>query len=473
MRLISSTGQISGPYAALSYCWGPNPTFLCLTSLNQTELEGGTSYRDLLVAFQEAIDILRGLSIQYLWIDALCIIQSGPGSMEDWRTKSVKMQDVYSNSIITLSLSRASHSGESCLGECDLACVTKPFTTEMTNLWQSDEPVSSIVIPYDYYERTLYDQPLAHRAWAFQERLLAPCDLSLGLGGLFWDCAQNPNASEYLPYGFRDLAETVEVANEFDLTDKGIPDTLDKKELIAFWCHVLEEYTARELTFPERDRLVTLSAISTRMETALDDVYLAGHFWTTLPASLNWRLNLEGRNTAHKRITPPRKENPDERHNVIPSWRWASIDGGISCSSCKDQSSLADAVSYEMIHGRDVSVLSLTIRAYCAEMQWVGDTPVILGNSKTWNEEKYTLRVRMDDTKDQLDDGTICWMLALDRIDWLKTCMCIVLREVPTKQEKWLCQRIGHFTLSSDVRDSWSEDFAIAFGQEKSIVTLI
>lgn len=82
--VLSQDHESLGPYAALSYCWGPNPSFLHLTADNVHEFRGGVPYSSLPIAFQEAILVIKELGIRYLWIDALCIIQSGPGSSEDW-----------------------------------------------------------------------------------------------------------------------------------------------------------------------------------------------------------------------------------------------------------------------------------------------------------------------------------------------------------------------------------------------------
>lgn len=55
-----------GPYATLSYCWGPNPEFLRLTAGNEGELEAGASISRLPLAFQEALSIIQALSIRYV-----------------------------------------------------------------------------------------------------------------------------------------------------------------------------------------------------------------------------------------------------------------------------------------------------------------------------------------------------------------------------------------------------------------------
>jgi hypothetical protein len=58
-----------------------------------------------------------------------------------------------------------------------------------------------------------------------------------------------------------------------------IPQVSDNRTLQELWYRIVEDYTARQLTYPEVDKLVALSAIASRMGEAMDDVYLTGHFF--------------------------------------------------------------------------------------------------------------------------------------------------------------------------------------------------
>jgi len=82
--LLRERGMPKGPYTALSYCWGPNPTFLKLTAEDLNQMCLRVLLDDLALAFQHAVMITKRLSINYLWIDSLCILQSGEGSSADW-----------------------------------------------------------------------------------------------------------------------------------------------------------------------------------------------------------------------------------------------------------------------------------------------------------------------------------------------------------------------------------------------------
>lgn len=76
LRLILSSDCSERPqYAALSHCWGDHKVL----ELTQTKLDvfmAGLPAEELPTTFKDAIEITRGLGIDYLWIDSLCIIQS-------------------------------------------------------------------------------------------------------------------------------------------------------------------------------------------------------------------------------------------------------------------------------------------------------------------------------------------------------------------------------------------------------------
>jgi hypothetical protein len=188
-----------GPYAALSYCWGPNPSFIRLTADNLQRFRIGLPCTSLPIAFQEAVLILKELGIRYLWIDALCIIQGGPGSSEDWQFESGRMQEVYSNCIVNLSLAQAAHPNQSCLEGYTLGS-TPPFEADIVYGGDdagNNKPQTYTILSQDYFREAIYQQPIGSRAWVMQERLLATRVLSIGHGELFWDCQQVHNANLY------------------------------------------------------------------------------------------------------------------------------------------------------------------------------------------------------------------------------------------------------------------------------------
>ncbi|KAK1517717.1 uncharacterized protein CCOS01_11974 [Colletotrichum costaricense] len=322
LRLIDpETTPISGPYAALSYCWGSNPSFLRLTAWNQNRLRAGIADDELPIAFCEALKAVRCLNILYIWIDSLCIIQSGPGSTEDWAHESSRMADVYSNSILCLALYRAANPHESTF-RGGVPPFMPPIEVDTRCIFDRDESIhhSCVVFSSSYYEDALYRQPLGSRGWALQERLLSPRVLGFGCGELFWSCAECQHACESFPDGLR-LED-----NFFQgLQLTSVPSTIEAKDnwtLTTVWFRVVEEYTNRDLTFPESDKLVALSAVALRLGQAMDDVCIWGHFNKSLIRSLYW-----GRATRRSQVASDGRWTNGVK---FPSWSWASMDGPIS-----------------------------------------------------------------------------------------------------------------------------------------------
>src|ERR1700753_3445839 len=97
VKLVDKQG-ITGPYVALSHCWGKSHR---ITNTTQTVeiLRSGISLSDLPLTFKDAVRITKSLSIRYLWIDSLCIRQYDDF---DWEHEASLMGSVYTNSFLTI-----------------------------------------------------------------------------------------------------------------------------------------------------------------------------------------------------------------------------------------------------------------------------------------------------------------------------------------------------------------------------------
>jgi hypothetical protein len=459
-RLITSREtKLLGPYAALSYCWGPTPNFIRLTAENFQELRLGLPYSSLPIAFQEAVQYLKGLNIQYLWIDALCIIQYGLGSSDDWQSECGRMQDVYSNCVLNLTLAQASNPDQTCL-EGYNANEMVPFRTSISFGHNHTETHTYTVLPTNYFIKGLYEQPVGRRAWVLQERLLATRVLSIGRGELFWDCHQLPHASESLPCGFEscDDLDRADVRRDMGLSIHSIPQLSTHEGLEMIWSRILKDYTARGLTHPRADKLVALSAIATRMAAAMKDEYLAGHFWKTLPLSLNWRGASSATSRYEDGILPHRLANSSNQMLggiwvTTPSWSWASMHGALNMGQehISAYPLLATAESYRLVPvgGEDhmeraENRLLLTIRTWCRAFTWTTfekDIKVML----TWTiGPNYPVKLELDDVHDQVEDGCECLLAGLGHEGY--DISGLLLRETNISGHK-VFERFGRFRI--------------------------
>lgn len=454
----SSIDGAIGPYVALSYCWGPEPKFIRLTASNKDELQAGVPLDHLPVAFQEAIDLVKSLGYRYIWIDCLCIIQD---SKDDWERESARMGDVYSNCILNLSLSRGSSPEESCLGGPGLHALMPPFAVKL-------EDESFIMFDEAYYRLALYRQPLGLRAWCFQERVLAPRVLALGQGEIFWDCLELREASESFPLGLTPrIAAALKVAQlEISIPTKQLP----LHEFYKHWQRILDNYTPRNVTYPEKDKLVALRAIASQMSRVQNDIYIAGHFRSTLPYSLLWRLHNTNDGEKWSGTMGKRRNSSD-----IPTWSWASIDGPVrhytgSQPTSKDMwpDSLATVEvppppldpKGDSSQSGQCSIASITINTVCTDTVWCQSESgwQLLDRTKTLEDCNQrgdpVLIVWLDDPDQRykMIDGTrftlaaFCdgYMVGPDQ----PARQGLVLQEC-MKEAKKVYKRIGHFRLGA------------------------
>lgn len=451
----------SDPYAALSYCWGTNPSFVCLTASNLQEFQLGVSYSRLPIAFREAIRLTEGLGIRYLWIDALCIIQSGLGSSEDWQLECGRMQDVYSNCVVNLTLAQAAHPNQSCLGGYTFDS-TLPFEADIVFTPQghnSEETRTYTILSDEYFKEALYKQPIAYRAWVLQERLLATRVLSIGHGEFFWDCQQVPHASESLPHGFTLCSDFLRefLRRMIGLSIQSVPETSDSGDLEEVWSKILMEYTARELTYPQVDKLVALSAIATRMGHAMNDAYLVGHFRKSLPHSLNWRVHrkalpaLRAKERVPQRLPKSSSQTLGGSWIITPSWSWASMDGQLHMwkTHGRDITFVATTEAYELFpvsqkrpEAHVENALLLTIRTWCQIFEWKTVQPgENNGLMITPDADQNTFFV-MDDMHDLPNDRSECLLAVLGyQIGLVEG---LLLREADFNGTK-VYKRFGHF----------------------------
>lgn len=89
-------------YAALSYCWGPPAdarTQLKTEKSSLNERLAGIPIEFMSTVMKDAVTFAKALSVRYLWIDSLCIIQD---DSTDWDEESIRMGQIYRNALVTI-----------------------------------------------------------------------------------------------------------------------------------------------------------------------------------------------------------------------------------------------------------------------------------------------------------------------------------------------------------------------------------
>lgn len=191
-------------WVALSYCWGGDSKFTLRSDTFQG-LKDGLLLEDWPATLRDAIKITRSLGLQYIWIDALCIMQD---SASDWQAEAARMQDVYSGAAVTIIASESPSTGAgiyaprapSTYTPCPLKFASK--NEKQTTVWLRPSIRNAV--------DASYTDPVQSRGWTLQEGLLAPRTLSFHKDQMVWECSQ---------YRLKESGHTVQFDHLFDSKD--------------------------------------------------------------------------------------------------------------------------------------------------------------------------------------------------------------------------------------------------------------
>jgi hypothetical protein len=255
--------------------------------------------------------VARNLGIQYLWVDALCILQD---DMVDKLTEISIMNTIYEQAHVTISATRASDVEQGFLHPRHLE---KEEIHKLPFLCR-DGTQSELLL---FRGRdSLRNEPIDARGWTFQESVLSPRVLEYGKHQVRWRCRTMDNSpGPQLVDGWS--VYSTGKAREFDRTIRS-PDSIGPEFAsqepglaVSEWKDIVSAYTSRKLSY-EEDRLLAISAIARRFQLALKDQYAAGLWRGHIADLLLWE-SLEPR-------------TPAPREYLAPSWSWASVTGPVA-----------------------------------------------------------------------------------------------------------------------------------------------
>ncbi|CAG8950117.1 hypothetical protein HYFRA_00008352 [Hymenoscyphus fraxineus] len=303
-------------YATLSHCWGRSH-IIQTTKETLEERKKCIRWSSLPRTFQDAISIVRSLNIQFIWIDSLCIIQD---DAEDWKNESVRMATIYSNGYINLAATSASDSRGGCLSSRSIKRISGNLNVEPVRVNPSTIPAIFARLSFDsvhhryragkIQKSDLPDAlsvPLLSRAWAFQERHLAPRTVHFHPTEMIMECKTS------LICECTGLSKLVTQYKRHSV-DKTVENN---NKTFNSWLTVVEEYSRLKLT-RESDRLPALIGVATDFQRQLKSDYLAGIWSGDFARGLLWD------------VTRPTERlqqgNPKRHHRLqIPRWSWASL----------------------------------------------------------------------------------------------------------------------------------------------------
>ncbi|KAK7990703.1 HET-domain-containing protein [Apiospora arundinis] len=317
VRIVETGSHLCAPYVALSYCWGPQGQKVFLTKQTKSRFLKGIEVEKVDTSIQDAMKVTRELGFQYLWIDALCIVQDDD---VDKAHDIAHMHNIYRNAAFTIVASRSATVTEGFLFDRKAAGADTPDI-----IFSLDGDGAGAGAGADYTQPSNnvtaiprqdgIDEPWGHRAWTFQESLSSGRCLVFGGVQTHWNCQRGEVPYKECDGWFQYQQDTASVTDDRrtfrQVTDimNGKDTGLDRQGLLFVWQELIISYAERVISF-HRDRLPAVSSIAQAFAKVLKDDYICGHWRSNLHADLLWKSMFH------------RQKIPD-----AISWSWASSYG--------------------------------------------------------------------------------------------------------------------------------------------------
>lgn len=345
LHVTPNKGQL-GQYVALSYCWGGPQTF----SLEQHNLEKlqheATHASALPQTLQDAILVTHHLGFEYLWIDALCIIQD---DADDKLREIGEMQNTYQNAVVTIAAATASSVNQGFLNPPTQCSRTYPSCSVPVTLTNGSGSEQGTLTISPQHAQNTKDFPINKRGWTYQEALLSPRLLVFGDLEPFLRCKTKEAtlpAPTCISYDARAI-QPPRFANEMQsgpgynvLDEDGASVDL---RLEFQWPRLVEQYTQRELGLWE-DRPHAIAGVVSALARITGDACRYG-VWRSCPvACLLWAVDSEGGSA---------------RVAGVPTWSWMSVTAPVELNRVQIMKEPEAAV--EWVEGADLAAKRLCI----------------------------------------------------------------------------------------------------------------
>jgi len=311
LRLLDTKNLDSVEYIALSYCWGREQSVTC-TKSTLPKLQVSILVSDLPSTIQDAVTVCDELSIAYLWVDALCIIQD---DQYDKTTEIAKMPYIYGNASLTIAAASSRTVDDGFLHQ---RAVTSPTAFKLSYRCH-DNVLGSVTI----FILDTTPEPLDERGWTLQERLLSKRFLQFGSRSTRWYCHESGQTSdqsdgwmsqpEYSPLG----RDTVDIVNFHRISD--FHPAKDYGYIRNHWGNVIKAYTQRKLT-KLTDRPHAIAGISEVFAQLFHNRYRAGLWTCSMHADLLWEIS-------------PNTRVPRPTVYQGPTWSWIGVNGAVDFGS--------------------------------------------------------------------------------------------------------------------------------------------
>lgn len=290
--------DITGPYVALSHCWGSSQ-ILRTTHSTLEDFQIAIDDELLPQTFRDAVNITRHIKVQFLWIDSLCIVQD---DNDDWIHESARMATIYRDAYLVVSAISAKDGNAGCFTkrsgkERPTMCFEMPLVNGQVAPVYIRHAKGHQLIKQPGYEAKY---PLMTRAWALQERFLASRIVHFERNELTWECRWGTRCE----CESADYEQTRSRAPYFILKDnednfghrephyssfkRQWAQPLDQEELYELWHKLVNEYYKLDCTYPS-DYLPAISGLVKIFQQRGCGECVAGSWMNNIIRDLMWQ----------------------------------------------------------------------------------------------------------------------------------------------------------------------------------------
>lgn len=311
--IVPARGGMSN--VALSYVWGSSGNFRAVQSnVHQLQQPGAldSPAQELKIprTIRDAMAVATHLHEQYLWVDALCIVQNDDATKQDQLNN---MMSIYAEATVTIIAKDGIDSSHGLRGVPD----SLPRDLHQ-NIFELANGREAIVHPWTLDKKPT---PWASRGWTFQEDLFSPRKLIFEGQTIRWECIE---ATWHEDHDFNTIAECNDPDEDRIL--RASPLFEAQQPNIHLYGLLIGVYNKREFTY-SAGPLNAFAGILSTLTRSFDGGFVSGLPVLFFDLALLWQ--------PQDMITRRRRNADDKNDIVLPSWSWAGWKGEIDTRAWK------------------------------------------------------------------------------------------------------------------------------------------
>ncbi|SCV34410.1 uncharacterized protein FFB14_04877 [Fusarium fujikuroi] len=294
-------------YVALTYCWGPEPLAsrqLKTTRANIAQHQQQIPQLSLPQVIKDAVTVARELSIPFLWVDALCILQD---DVSDWDKQCAVMERIYGNAHVVVAAASSHNCEEGFIKRKDR--ILLPFRTQSDDthaigiyspLYKADESEDLVFCPW------------LKRGWTFQERIASTRLLMFSKRNVHFKCKSFTESMG---------RERNNYDTDFLMLNRMAIESGNKAHVYKEWTETISQVNPGHHQFTrETDLLPSIAGIAALFSHNLKDEYAAGLWKNNMHQSLCWATSISEKPSYQDLLRSLQAPCP----YIAPSWSWAS-----------------------------------------------------------------------------------------------------------------------------------------------------